>query len=95
MTPGGDGAGLHLIAWLPTGWDAEAVARRAAEQGVATPSVTTYYQGQAGRPGLMLGFAALDEQKIAQGIRRLARAIDDERATESRRDGTTPLERGA
>ena len=95
VTPGGDGAGLHLIAWLPAGWDAEAVARRAAEQGVATPSVTAYYQGQAGRPGLILGFAALDEQKITQGIRRLARAIGDERAAGSRRAGAAPLERGA
>jgi GntR family transcriptional regulator / MocR family aminotransferase len=74
VTPGGDGAGLHLIAWLPEGWDARVVAARAARLGVATSPLEPYYQVGGARPGLILGFAALDERRIAEGIRRLARA---------------------
>lgn len=74
VTLGGDATGLHLVAWLPDGWDDQALAARAAELGVATPPVSPYYQGVDGRPGLMLGFAALDEASIAEGIRRLAQA---------------------
>jgi GntR family transcriptional regulator / MocR family aminotransferase len=73
-TPGGDGAGLHLVAWLPDDWDAAALAARAAEVGVATSPLTPYYLGTRSRPGLMLGFAAMDEDRIAEGIRRLAGA---------------------
>ena len=75
--PGGDGAGLHLVAWLPDGWDAAALAARAAAHGVAATPVAPYYQGGSQRPGLMLGFAALDEGTIRAGIARLARAADE------------------
>ena len=74
VTPGGDGAGLHLVAWLPSQWDADALARRAAGLGVATSPLTPYYEAGGGRPALMLGFAALDETRIVEGIKRLARA---------------------
>jgi GntR family transcriptional regulator/MocR family aminotransferase len=76
VTPGGDGAGLHLVAWLPAGWDAAALADRAARHGVAATPVAPYYHGESGRAGLMLGFAALDEGTIREGVRRLARAAD-------------------
>ena len=76
VTPGGDGAGLHLVAWLPDGWDARALAARAARLGVAAPPLAPYYLEGEGRPGLMLGFAALDEARIREGIRRLAVAAD-------------------
>ncbi len=77
VTPGGDGAGLHLVAWLPDGWDAAHLSRRAAAHGVAAPPIAPYYQGGRARPGLMLGFAALDEATIVEGVRRLARAASD------------------
>ena len=77
VTPGGDGAGLHLVAWLPDGWDAAALAARAATLGVVATPVAPYYQGWPDRPGLMLGFAALDEGTIRAGIARLARAAEE------------------
>ncbi|HYU17488.1 MAG TPA: PLP-dependent aminotransferase family protein [Chloroflexota bacterium] len=76
VTPGGDGAGLHLIAWLPQGWNDRPIAARAAELGVAVTPLSPYYQGDAGRPGLMLGFAALDESSIREGVCRLAQAVN-------------------
>ncbi|MCC7368409.1 MAG: PLP-dependent aminotransferase family protein [Chloroflexi bacterium] len=74
LMPGGDGAGLHLVGWLPADADAVALAEEAARLGVATPALDPYYQGKVRRPGLMLGFAALDEERIAEGVRRLAQA---------------------
>ena len=74
VTPGGDGAGLHLVAWLPSGTDAVAISAEAALHGVAAPALDPYYLGPARRPGLMLGYAALDEARIAEGVRLLARA---------------------
>jgi GntR family transcriptional regulator/MocR family aminotransferase len=74
MQPGGDGAGLHLVAWLPPGSDAVALSAEAARLGVAVPPLDPYYLGAASRPGLMLGFAALDEARIVEGVRLLARA---------------------
>ena len=81
VTPGGDGAGLHLVAWLPNGWDAAGLAARAADLGVAATPVAPYYQAGKDRPGLMLGFAALDEGTIRAGIARLARAVDEQART--------------
>ncbi|MCC6178688.1 MAG: PLP-dependent aminotransferase family protein [Chloroflexi bacterium] len=77
VVAGGDGAGLHLVAWLPDDWDAEALSEAATRYGVAAPPLAPYYLEGTGRPGLMLGFAALDEAHVAEGIRRLARAADD------------------
>jgi GntR family transcriptional regulator/MocR family aminotransferase len=74
MVPGGDGAGLHLVGWLPSGADAVALSAEAVKLGVAAPPLDPYYLGAVGRPGLMLGFAALDEGKIVEGVRLLARA---------------------
>lgn len=74
VVAGGDGAGLHLVAWLPADIDAVALSAEAVTMGVAAPSLDPYYLGTARRPGLMLGFAALDEARIAEGVRLLGRA---------------------
>src|SRR3712207_2058976 len=86
VTPGGDGAGLHLVAWLPPTWDAVRLAARASTYGVATTPVGPYYQGATVRPGLMLGFAALDEGTIRAGIERFARAAEGLAGAEARSD---------
>jgi GntR family transcriptional regulator/MocR family aminotransferase len=75
MVAGGDGAGLHLVGWLPPGTDAAALSAEAAAIGVAAPPLDPYYQGAVRRPGLMLGYAALDEARIVEGVRRLAQAV--------------------
>jgi GntR family transcriptional regulator/MocR family aminotransferase len=75
MVAGGDGAGLHLVGWLPPGTDAAALSAEAAAIGVAAPSLDPYYQGAVRRPGLMLGYAALDEARIEEGVRRLAHVV--------------------
>ncbi len=72
ISPGGDGAGLHLVGWLAPGWDAEALAAEAAKLGVAALPVGGYYHGTTAREGLLLGFAAMDEDRIRGGVERLA-----------------------
>ncbi|MGE3912665.1 MAG: PLP-dependent aminotransferase family protein [Chloroflexota bacterium] len=74
LTPGGDGSGLHLVAWLPPDMDASHLSAEAAVLGVAAPPLDPYYQGDVRRPGLMLGYAALDDARIVEGVKRLARA---------------------
>ncbi|HLZ25489.1 MAG TPA: PLP-dependent aminotransferase family protein [Ktedonobacterales bacterium] len=64
-------AGIHLLAGLPDGTDDTAITTRAQADGLAITPLSPHY-GAAPRPGLLLGFGALDEERLAQGIRRLA-----------------------
>ncbi len=73
--PGPSEAGLYVLVRLAPGLDETAVARRAAELGVAVYPAGPYYARLVERPGLVLGYAALDEAQIAEGTRRLARAV--------------------
>jgi len=78
--PGPSEAGLYLRILLADGLDEESVARRAAGLGVAVYPARPYFARPPARPGLILGYAALDEAGIAEGIRRLRQAIDMELA---------------
>ena len=64
-------AGIHLLALRPEGTDDVALAERAREQGLAIAPLSPHYQAQA-RPGLLLGFGAMGEEQLAEGVRRLA-----------------------
>ncbi len=70
-------AGMHTIGWLSEPNSDRALSRRAADAGIsawALSSCCWQSRRAADRPGLVLGFAAYDEQAIAEGIRKLARA---------------------
>jgi GntR family transcriptional regulator/MocR family aminotransferase len=69
-------AGLYLRIVLAEGLNEEAVAREAAKRGVGVYPAGPYFARPVARPGLILGYAALDEAGIAEGVRRLRRAID-------------------
>ena len=70
----GTNAGVHALVWLngvsPDKQDDLVVRARAADVGIypATP----YFSRPPERLGLLLGYAALDEAMIEEGIRRLA-----------------------
>jgi len=72
---GGSGSGLHLMVWLEPGQDAAAVARTAAAAGVGVYPVGRFRQAGPGRPGLLLGYAALDVEQIRTGLARLASVL--------------------
>lgn len=68
-------AGLHLVGWLPDDADDATLAERAAAHGVETVPLSRYALGASGPRGLILGYAALDEETIHAGVARLAAAL--------------------
>jgi GntR family transcriptional regulator/MocR family aminotransferase len=90
-------AGMHLIGWLPEGADDAAVARAAAERGVEVLPLSSFYACKPGRPGVLLGYACVNERDLAWGIARLARALAatpaaaaEDRAAGPRAPGSRP-----
>ena len=74
----GADAGVHVVAWLP-GLEAARtpdLVREAAARGVGIYPVAPYYLEPPARAGLLLGYAALTEEAIREGVRRLAEALD-------------------
>jgi GntR family transcriptional regulator / MocR family aminotransferase len=73
----GTRAGLHGLLWipdLPAGREAE-LRRRCEARGVGIYPVRPYYMRPPPRAGYVLGYSALDERAIDEGIRRLAAAL--------------------
>jgi GntR family transcriptional regulator/MocR family aminotransferase len=70
-------AGMHLIGWLAPGAADAAAAERAAQEGVDVRPVSIHALEATPRPGLLLGYTALDAREIRQGVRRLAHALAD------------------
>lgn len=64
-------AGIHLLVTFPQGTDDVALAEQARARGLAIAALSPHYQTQ-GRPGLLLGFGALDEERLTEGVRLLA-----------------------
>jgi GntR family transcriptional regulator/MocR family aminotransferase len=79
VEPAGIAAGLHLVAYLPEDLDEAAVVEAAAAHGVAVDGLAPYRISCDGRPGLIFGYAALDERAITEGVRLLAEGIGDVR----------------
>ena len=72
--------GMHLVGSLPWGMDDREASRRAASYGVEAPPISAYAlrdtpYHDVTRPGLLLGYAALTEAEILEGVRRLAAAL--------------------
>ena len=68
-------AGMHLLGWLPDGVDDRVASQRAAAQGVDAFPLSTYCLETSRRGALLLGYAAVNEQEIEEGVSRLARAL--------------------
>ena len=80
LEPAGIAAGLHLVAYLPGGVDETAVVEAAARRGLAVYGLAPYRISCEGGPGLIFGYATLDERALAEGIEILAEAISDVRS---------------
>jgi hypothetical protein len=65
----------HLVAWLPAGMDDQAAVRQAAAHGVDTVAVSDFGMEPVPRGGLILGYAAVPECVMREGVRRLAAAL--------------------
>ncbi len=71
ITVGPAEAGIHLLAGLPDGTDDVALAAAALRVGVSFTPLSPHYQATP-RPGMLLGFGALDEARLAESVRLLA-----------------------
>jgi GntR family transcriptional regulator / MocR family aminotransferase len=67
--------GMHLVAWLPPGMDDQAAARQAAAHRVDTVAISSCGKEPMPRGGLILGYAAVPEHEMREGVRRLAAAL--------------------
>lgn len=82
VTISGADAGLHAVLWLnriPRKRESEFLSRAHAA-GLGLYPVSPLYDERFGRPdrvGLVMGYAALDERAIAQGVRRMADIVRD------------------
>ncbi|MEM7292333.1 MAG: PLP-dependent aminotransferase family protein [Pseudomonadota bacterium] len=70
-------AGMHLVARLPPTVRDVDVSRAAAEQGITTHALSTYYMGSATENGLILGYAGFEQESTDQAISRLSQIILD------------------
>jgi GntR family transcriptional regulator / MocR family aminotransferase len=68
-------AGMHLVGWLPAGVDDVEASRRAAAYGVGAPPLSMYSLRPLRRGGLLLGYTAVGDREIRDGMQRLAKAL--------------------
>jgi GntR family transcriptional regulator/MocR family aminotransferase len=69
-------AGLHVVGWLPPGVDDREISQAAAAVGIDAQPLTANALAPLARGGLVLGYAALDEAAIQEGVRRLCKALN-------------------
>ena len=69
------GAGMHIIAWLPAGWDDRALAGHAADHGVTLRPASPFYFRRPPRSGILLGHAGVTSGQLRQGIKQLGKAL--------------------
>jgi GntR family transcriptional regulator/MocR family aminotransferase len=67
--------GMHTVGWLPEGVDDVSAYQKAAQVGIETLPLSSYAQGRLEHGGLVLGYAAVDVNHIAGGMKRLAKAL--------------------
>ena len=67
--------GLQTIGWLNPGTDARAVARAAAERNVEVVPLEDFWHGTPTRPGLQMGFAAVEPKEIERGLHELRKIL--------------------
>ena len=80
LEPVGASAGLHVLAWLPDGVDEAAVLAAADAAGIGMAGIRSRWMGQDGRQGLVFGYGLIAEERIEEGVARLAAVIDAVRA---------------
>ena len=69
------GAGMHLTAWLPADMSDRQIEQRTAKHGIEVVALSNLSREALPRGGLVLGFAACNEQQIEAGVRLLGRVL--------------------
>jgi len=71
----GADAGAHVVLWPREPISEAAAISRAASRGVGVYGISHCFLKRPSRPGLMLGYAALNETQIREGIRLLSQTL--------------------
>lgn len=71
----GDAAGIHLMVQLQTDLSDEEIIVRAAQMGVGLTSAASFYLRSSRGGQFLIGYANLEEEKIDEGVCRLARIL--------------------
>ncbi len=82
LRPVGASAGLHVLAWLPTGLDETAIVAGAQRSGIRVQGIGPR-PGPEAAAGLTFGYGAIDASAIDEGIGRLAAVIGEVRGREA------------
>jgi GntR family transcriptional regulator/MocR family aminotransferase len=69
-------AGLQTVGWLNSGMNPDAVVDAAAARDVEVLPLSRFTWGRLARPGLQIGFAAVDVPEIRRGVRDLAAVLE-------------------
>src|SRR5207249_2688960 len=67
--------GMHVVAWLPPGWDDRIVAERVNREGIGALPLSVFALEPLQRGGLVLGYGAVPAEGMRATVRRLAQAI--------------------
>lgn len=68
-------SGLHLTAFTKSVADEDRILEMARQQDIRLTSLRRFYAGRAARPGIVLGYGAIDSDAIAEALTRLRRAL--------------------
>ena len=69
-------AGMHLIAWLPEGFDDMKISRKAKENRLIVYPISEYVLKFRQRPGLLLGYTAFNKAKLKSGVQKLKNILE-------------------
>ncbi|HEX8396590.1 MAG TPA: PLP-dependent aminotransferase family protein [Pyrinomonadaceae bacterium] len=70
-------SGMHVIGWLPDGVDDKHIAKQAALSGIKTAALSAHSLTKWQRGGLILGYTAVNEKQIKNGVRQLAKVLEN------------------
>jgi GntR family transcriptional regulator / MocR family aminotransferase len=80
LRPVGASAGLHVLAWLPPGDDEATILAAADAAGIGMSGIRSRWITRDGREGLVFGYGLIGEERIEEGVGRLAAVMADVRA---------------
>ncbi len=78
-----DTAGMHLVAWLPPEMESQPVMQALRDAGLSAMPLAATSLRPLRRDALLLGYAAPDEEKMAEGVRILASILERQRVRRS------------
>ena len=70
-------SGMDLVGWLPDGVDDGEVSLRAAKVNLKIARISAFCIDQKLRSGMLLGYTAFNEKQIKQGVKKLARVLNE------------------